>query len=116
MQSPQAESELSAAGPVARMMMSVAGHAITSYVQFRALAEELIARGVIDRQALESRFELMRENALEQTIDEWFPPDVAYHLKMAVKAAEAHDAGEGGGVAPPEADEVARARAMQAGH
>jgi hypothetical protein len=115
MQSQQADGELTAGGPVARMMMSAAGHAITHYVQFRALAEELIARGVIDRQALESRFELMRENALEQTIDEWFPPDVAYHLKMAIKAAEAHEAGGSDSVAPPEAEEVARARAMQSG-
>ena len=35
------------AGPVARMMMSVAGQAITAYVQFRALAELLIAKGLI---------------------------------------------------------------------
>jgi hypothetical protein len=29
----------------------------------------------------------MREGALEQTIDEWFDPDVAYHVKMAVRAS-----------------------------
>ena len=86
------QGELAALGPVARMMMSVAGHAITSYVQFRALAELLIAKGVVDRQELENRFVLMREDALEQTIDEWFEPDVAYHLKMAIQAAAAQDA------------------------
>jgi hypothetical protein len=96
------------------MMMSVAAHAITSYVQFRALAEVLIARGVITREELEGQFALMRENALEQTIDEWFESDVAYHLKMAINAAQARDAASGP-VAPPDPDEMARARAMQTG-
>jgi hypothetical protein len=81
-------------GPVARMMMSVAGHAITSYVQFRALAEVLIARGLITREELEAQFAGMRERDLERTIDEWFTPDIAYHLKMAVQAAMAQDASE----------------------
>ncbi|MGH2353074.1 MAG: hypothetical protein ACRDJN_15825, partial [Chloroflexota bacterium] len=84
-------SELAQMGPVARMMMSVAGQAITSYVQFRALAEVLIARGVITREELESQFALMREQQLEQTIDEWFTPDIAYHLKMAIQSAMAQD-------------------------
>ncbi len=114
-------SEPEALGPVARMMMSVAAHAITSYVQFRALAELLIERGVISREELEARFALSRERELERTIDEWFTPDIAYHLKMAVQAAMAQDATSSApqytqpasGVALPEADEVARARAMQ---
>jgi hypothetical protein len=78
-------------GPVARMMISVAGHAITSYVQFRALCEVLIARGVITREELERQFSLSREGELERTIDEWFTPDIAYHLKMAVQSAAAQD-------------------------
>lgn len=94
------------------MMMSVASHAITSYIQFRALAEVLINRGLITREELESQFALMRENALEQTVDEWFDTDVAYHLKMAIKAAEAEDAA---GVAPPDPADIAQARAMQTG-
>jgi hypothetical protein len=78
-------------GPVARMMMEVAGHAITSYVQFRALCEVLIARGVITREELEERFNLSREGELERTVDEWFSPDIAYHLKMAIASAQAED-------------------------
>jgi hypothetical protein len=74
------------------MMMSAAGHAIASYVQFRALAELLIEKGVVTREELEGKFEFMREGALEQTIDEWFDPDVAYHVKMAVRASTAGDA------------------------
>ena len=107
--------ELAQMGPVARMMMSVAGHAITSYVQFRALAELLIARGLITREELEQQFSVMREQSLERTIDEWFTPDIAYHLKLAVRSAMAQDEAATGGVAPPEADEVARARLMQRG-
>lgn len=113
------EGELARLGPVARMMMSVASHAITSYVQFRALAEVLIARGAITREELEAQFSLMRDHELDRTIDEWFPADIAVHLKVAVQSAMAEDAaesarpGEPGGVAPPEMDEVARARAMQ---
>jgi hypothetical protein len=91
------ESEPEDLGPVARMMISVAGHAITSYVQFRALAELLIARGLITREELERQFSLSREGELERTIDEWFAPDVAYHLKMAVRSAVAQDEGP----APP---------------
>ncbi len=106
--------ELEQMGPVARMMISVAGHAITSYVQFRALAELLIARGLISREELESQFSLMREQQLDQTIDEWFTPDIAYHLKMAIQSAMAQDEAPAG-VAPPDADEVARARLMQRG-
>ncbi len=114
-------SEPEALGPVARMMMSVAAHAITSYVQFRALAELLIERGVISREELEARFALSRERELERTIDEWFTPDIAYHLKMAVQAAMAQDAASSApqytqpasGAAPLQTDEVARARAMQ---
>ena len=114
MDSPQAGGELAQMGPVARMMMSVAAHAITSYVQFRALAEVLIAKGLIEREELEQQFSLMREQRLEATIDEWFTPDIAYHLKMAVQSAMAQDEAAAG-VAPPDPDEVARARAMQAG-
>src|SRR5919198_3567746 len=94
MQDPGVGGELAQMGPVARMMMSVAGHAITSYVQFRALAEVLIARGLITREELEAQFAGMRERDLERTIDEWFTPDIAYHLKMAVQAAMAQDASE----------------------
>jgi hypothetical protein len=88
------ESELAQMGPVARMMISVAGQAITGYVQFRALAELLIAKGVITRDELEGRFAAMREQELERTIDEWFPADIAYHLKMAIQAAQAAEAAE----------------------
>ncbi|HET6316948.1 MAG TPA: hypothetical protein VFG86_10850 [Chloroflexota bacterium] len=80
--------------PVARMMMSVAGHAITGYVQFRALAELLIQKGVLTREELEQQFALMREDGLDRTVDEWFEPDIAYHLKMAIKASRAAQAGE----------------------
>ena len=83
--------ELSQPGPVARMMMSVAAHAITSYVQFRALAEVLIQRGLITREELESQFAAMRDRQLDATVEEWFPPDIAYHLKMAIRAAQAED-------------------------
>ena len=78
-------------GPVARMMMGVAGHAITSYVHFRALAEVLIEKGVLDRDELESRFTAMRKDVLEQTVDEWFDADIAYHIKMAFRSAAADD-------------------------
>jgi hypothetical protein len=80
------ENELS---PVARMMMGVAGHAITSYVQFRALAELLIEKGVLTRDELEQKFSLMREDGLERTVDEWFEPDIAYHIKMAIRTSSA---------------------------
>jgi hypothetical protein len=79
-------------GPVARMMMSVAAQAITSYIHFRALAEVLIGRGLISREELETRFATMRDQQLELTVDEWFPADIAYHLKMAIKSAQAEDA------------------------
>jgi hypothetical protein len=91
---PPGESELEQMGPVARMMIAVAGHAITSYVQFRALCEVLIAKGVIGREELESRFSLSQEDELERTVDEWFTPDIAYHLKMAIQSAMAQDAAE----------------------
>ena len=95
---PAGQSELDQMGPVARMMIAVAGHAITSYVQFRALCEVLIEKGVISRQELEGRFSLSQEGELERTVDEWFTPDVAYHLKMAIQSAMAQDAA--GGQAP----------------
>jgi hypothetical protein len=101
-------------GPVARMMMSVASHAITSYVQFRALAEVLIARGVITREELEAQFANMGEGALEATVDEWFEPDVAYHLKMAIKSAQAADE-RSVSVTPADPNDLARARAVQNG-
>jgi hypothetical protein len=85
------QSEPEQLGPVARMMIEVAGHAITSYVQFRALCEVLIARGVITREELERQYSLSREGELERTVDEWFTPDIAYHLKMAVQSAMAQD-------------------------
>jgi hypothetical protein len=107
--------ELAQMGPVARMMISVAGHAITSYVQFRALCEVLIARGVVTREELEHQFSLSREGQLEDTIDEWFTPDIAYHLKMAVESAMAQDRAAAESVAPPDPEEVARARRMQGG-
>lgn len=113
------------ANPVAQMMMSVASHAIVGYVQFRALAELLIARGAITREELEAQFAAIRGDAIERTIDEWFTPQVAYHLKMAMRAAGAETeagAGEhhddsghshGGGVVVNDAEEIARARAVQ---
>lgn len=117
------------------MMMSVAAHAITSYVQFRALAEVLIQRGVFTREDLEAQFALMQERELDRTIDEWFTPDIAYHIKMAVQSAMAQDEAQatatggaddasrgtgqpdaGQGVwSPTDPDDVARARAMQSG-
>jgi hypothetical protein len=95
---PAGQSELDQMGPVARMMIAVAGHAITSYVQFRALCEVLIEKGVITREELEGRFSLSQEGELERTVDEWFSPDIAYHLKMAIQSAMAQDAA--GGQAP----------------
>jgi hypothetical protein len=92
---PFGQSELEKMGPVARMMIAVAGHAMTSYVQFRALCEVLIAKGVITREELEQRFSLSREGELERTLDEWFTPDIAYHLKMAIQSAMAQDAAGG---------------------
>lgn len=71
------------------MMMGVAGHAITSYVQFRALAELLIEKGVLTREELEQKFTLMRDDGLERTVDEWFEPDIAYHIKMAIRTTDA---------------------------
>ena len=71
------------------MMMGVAGHAITSYVQFRALAELLIEKGVLTREELEQKFTLMREDGLERTVDEWFEADIAYHIKMAIRTMDA---------------------------
>lgn len=84
MTQPPEESELARLGPVARMMLSVAGQSITAYVQFRALAELLISRGVITREELEAQFNLMRVHELEATIDDWFPADIASHLKLVV--------------------------------
>jgi hypothetical protein len=105
--------------PVARMMMSVAGQAITAYVQFRALAELLISKGLISREELEHFFAQTREEQLDRTIDEWFPADIAYHLKMAMQSAESDGSGAAGATpgagtaVPSDVDEVARARAMQ---
>ena len=109
--------------PVARMMMNVAGHAILSYVQFRALAELLIQKGVFTREELEGQFSQMREVGVQRAIDEWFEPDIAYHLKMAMASdtaagsagTETSAEGAPSGVVVPEADEIARARAMQSG-
>ena len=42
--------------PIARMMMSVAGHSIVAYVQMRAMAEVLIGKGVFTREELEIQF------------------------------------------------------------
>jgi hypothetical protein len=95
------------------MMMSVAAHAITSYVQFRALAEVLVRKGVLSRDELENEFAAMREGMLDKTIDEWFEADIAYHIKLAVQAAKAAE--QAAGVETLDADEVGRARAMQSG-
>ncbi len=67
------------------MMIAVAGHAITSHIQVRALVELLISQGIVDREALEAQYNLMRIHELEATIDEWFPPDIAAHLKVAIQ-------------------------------
>jgi hypothetical protein len=98
--------------PIARMMMGVAGHSLLAYVQLRALAEVLIETGAITREQLESRFVAMRARELDRTIDEWFEPDIAKHIKMAFEAArvEAEGAGQ---VAPPDGAEIALARSMQ---
>ena len=97
--------------PIARMMMSSAGHSIVAYVQMRAMAEVLIGKGVFTREELEIQFEMMRVRELARTIDEWFTPDIAYHVKLAFESEAAHAEVEG--VAPAEPDEIARARAMQ---
>lgn len=97
--------------PIARMMMSVAGQSIVAYVQMRAMAEVLIAKGVFTREELEIQFETMRVRELARTIDEWFTADIAYHVKLAFESEAAH--AEVDGVAPAEPDEIARARAMQ---
>ncbi len=82
------DSELAHLGPIARMMIAVAGHAITSHIQVRALVELLISQGIVDREALEAQYSLMRIHELEATIDEWFPPDIAAHLKEAIQEGE----------------------------
>ena len=112
---PEAAGPAGEASPVARMMMAVAGHAITGYVQFRALVELLIAKGVITRQELEQYFSDTREADLHRTIDEWFPEDIAYHIKMAIQSQEAAAASYQGTTLASDADEVAQARAMQSG-
>src|SRR6058998_583550 len=119
MQSGSGGGDPAQASPVARMMMSVAGQAITAYVQFQALAELLISKGLISREELEQLFAQMRDQQLERTIDEWFPPDIAYHIKMAVQSAdfaqsaEASATADEGTAVPSDVDEIARARAMQ---
>jgi len=95
------------------MMMSVAGHAITSYVQFRALTELLISKGLITRDELEALFTESRETQLQSTIDEWFPADIAYHIKMAMQSEETSGASFQGTAVPSDADEIAAARSMQ---
>ena len=106
-------------GPVARMMMSVAAQAITGYVQFRALVDLLVDRGVFTREELEEHFVATRRRDLERTVDEWFPADIAYHVKMAIHSAEesavAPGSDEAGSLLAVEAEEMARAQAMQAG-
>jgi hypothetical protein len=102
-------------GPIARMMMSVAAQALTGYVQFRALVELLIQRGAISRDELEELFEQTRATQMDRTIDEWFPADIAYHIKMAMQSADADAASYQGTAVPSDVDEIARARAMQSG-
>lgn len=99
--------------PVARMMMNVAGHAITAYVQFRALTELLISRNLISREELEQLYAQTGEAELNRTIDEWFPADIAYHLKMAMQSEAASAASYAGTAVPSDVDEIARARSMQ---
>ena len=120
MQSGSGGSDPEQMNPVARMMMSVAGQAITGYVQFRALTELLIAKGLISREELEQLFAETREAHLVRTIDEWFPADIAYHVKMAMQAAETNDetdeasaASNAGTAVPSDVEEIARARSMQ---
>ncbi len=98
--------------PIARMMMGVAGHSLLAYVQLRALAEVLIETGAISREQLEARFVAMRARELNRTIDEWFEPEIAKHIKMAFEAERVAVETEGD-VAPPEAGEIALARSMQ---
>ena len=103
-------------GPVARMMMNVAAQAITSYVQFQSLVDLLVERGIISGDALEQHFAARRERDLDRTIDEWFPPDIAYHLKVAIQLAaqeEAAPSGEADGLLAVDTEEMVRARAMQ---
>jgi hypothetical protein len=98
--------------PIARMMMGVAGHSLLAYVQLRALAEVLIETGAITREQLEDRFAAMRDRELGRTIDEWFEPEIAKHIKMAFEAERVASEVEGS-VAPPDASEIAIARTMQ---
>ena len=56
--------------------------AISRFVPWSRL---LISQGVVDREALEAQYNLMRVHELEATIEEWFPPDIAAHLKEAIQ-------------------------------
>jgi len=85
---PGSDTDLEPLGPVARMMIAVAGHAITSHIQMRALLELLIGQGVVDRDTIEAQYNIMRDHELDVTVDEWFPPDIAAHLKVAFQDGE----------------------------
>jgi hypothetical protein len=77
--------ELHELGPVGRLAVAVAGQAITGYLQFQALAELLISRGVITREEWQAHYRLLLAHELENTIEAWFPPDIAEQIKQALR-------------------------------
>jgi hypothetical protein len=74
------------AGAIGRLAIAVAGQAITGYLQFQALAQVLIARGIITQDDWEASYRLLLAHELDHTIDEWFPADIAAQVKAAVHA------------------------------
>jgi hypothetical protein len=68
---------------------------------------------VISREELERLYAQTGEAELNRTIDEWFPADIAYHLKMAMQSDAANAASYAGTAVPSDVDEIARARSMQ---
>lgn len=77
--------ELQELGPLGRLAVAVAGQAITGYLQFQALAELLISRGIITREEWQAHYHLLLAHELENTIDAWFPPDIAEQVKQAMR-------------------------------
>ncbi len=77
--------ELQELGPLGRLAVAVAGQAITGYLQFQALAELLISRGIITREEWQAHYHLLLAHELEHTIDAWFPPDIAEQIKQAMR-------------------------------
>ena len=89
--------DLQGLGMVERLAVAVAGQAITGYLQFQALAELLINRQMISRGEWESHYRLMLAHELEGTIDAWFPPDIAAHVKQAMREHQDSERAAAGG-------------------